>query len=83
VWSGVLDIEIDYKKNDGLLIDPLNEVSESYFKKIKNLSHGNDKSKLKIVYTAMHGVGEKFVKRAFKDFGLPGILKILIKNLLL
>jgi phosphomannomutase len=53
--------------------DPYDEVLNAYFQAIKkwNFHHdANAKSTLKIVYTAMHGVGKECATRAFQAFGL-------------
>ena len=46
--------------------------------KLKYLSDrsDNEKSTLKFVYTAMHGVGTPFAKRAFEVFGLPPFISV-------
>ncbi|KAI9493550.1 hypothetical protein BDB00DRAFT_822476 [Zychaea mexicana] len=50
------------------------EVIDNYFKDLAGLSRfrsDNEASSLKFAYTAMHGVGTPFAKRAFEVFGLP------------
>lgn len=36
----------------------------------------NEASDLKFVYTAMHGIGTPFAKRAFECFGLPPFITV-------
>lgn len=54
-----------------LLLDPFQEMYKKYFETMldvfpaKYLKY-NEEAKLKIVYTAMHGVGYEFVKRALE-----------------
>jgi len=63
----------DLHKTSSLCIDPLFEVHESYMKDIQQHCHfrdENSKSTLKITYTAMHGVGQRYAESAFKAFSL-------------
>ncbi|KAL0267139.1 UNVERIFIED_CONTAM: hypothetical protein PYX00_009491 [Menopon gallinae] len=55
------------------VVDPLAEVMVSYYARLKKLvlfSDINRSSDLRIVYTAMHGVGYKYVVEAFKTGSL-------------
>jgi len=60
--------------------DPTQQITSLYFESItKALCRYpslNGKSDLKIAYTAMHGVGERFIRRAFKDFNLPPFVAV-------
>ncbi|KAG2216869.1 hypothetical protein INT45_009400 [Circinella minor] len=54
-------------------------VIDNYFKDLAELSRfrsDNEKSTLKFTYTAMHGVGAPFAKRAFEVFGLPPFITV-------
>ncbi|RIA98178.1 hypothetical protein C1645_798393, partial [Glomus cerebriforme] len=56
-----------------LCIDNVKEISDFYFEELKALSNhreDNASSKVKFVYTAMHGVGTPVAKRAFETFSL-------------
>ncbi|KAI8378453.1 hypothetical protein BD560DRAFT_390473 [Blakeslea trispora] len=49
-------------------------VIDSYFEEVEQLCQNrsdNESSPVKFAYTAMHGVGTPFAKRAFACFGLP------------
>lgn len=53
-------------------VDPLDEVRKEYFSHVKNAvvtPSANLNSPLKFTYTAMHGVGYKYVAEAFKIAG--------------
>ncbi|GBB97055.1 hypothetical protein RclHR1_02900018 [Rhizophagus clarus] len=63
--------DTDLVDNNPLCIDNVKEISDFYFEELKELSqHGEDNasSKIKFVYTAMHGVGTSVAKRAFEVF---------------
>ncbi|PRP84723.1 hypothetical protein PROFUN_07825 [Planoprotostelium fungivorum] len=71
------DVEeyLPHKSLDGSLIDPTSEVENEYYSRIA-ASHcyhraDNEKSKTRVVYTPMHGVGAHWAERAFTSFGLP------------
>jgi len=63
-----------------LLKDPTDDINVHYFKAIleKCCYHReeNKKSKMDIVFTAMHGVGKHWVARAFETFGLPPYIPV-------
>lgn len=64
---------IDICKSSQLCIDPLAEVHPDYMKTIAQHCHHRDNnatSDLKITYTAMHGVGQRYEMEAFKAFSL-------------
>ena len=51
------------------------EIDKKYIKKISKLSFlDNSKSKLKIVYTSIHGTGIRLVPKALKAFGFKNII---------
>lgn len=55
--------------NNPSVVDPLAEIMVAYYARLKQLvlfSDINRSSDLRIVYTAMHGVGYKYVAEAFK-----------------
>ncbi|CAG9798721.1 unnamed protein product [Chironomus riparius] len=78
IQNSILDNLVPFKSswnlealNSPLLHDPYDEMFASYFKKMlavippKYLSI-NEEAQLKIVYTAMHGVGYPFVEHAYE-----------------
>lgn len=56
-----------------LRVDALEAIQDAYYKEMEETlcfhKGTNGSSALKVVYTAMHGVGEPFAKRAFAVFG--------------
>ncbi|KAI9308899.1 hypothetical protein BJ944DRAFT_259452 [Cunninghamella echinulata] len=75
------DWNYDLVNTSELCVDPKNEnVIDSYFEELATLStyrDDNEKSNLKFVYTAMHGVGTPFAKRAFETFHLNPFYPVL------
>ena len=65
----------DYElvKNSSLVTDAV-PIVEKYFEKVKAVSffgtNQNKKQNVTFCYTAMHGVGLEFAKKAFQVFGL-------------
>lgn len=72
-----------------LCLDPTADVAEAYLAAIRKWSfmhHGQtcdadeqsnqDREPIKVVYTALHGVGGKSVESAFAAFGLPPIIPV-------
>ncbi|KAI8374330.1 uncharacterized protein BYT42DRAFT_547388 [Radiomyces spectabilis] len=63
-----------------LCSDPTDEgVIDSYFEEVSALCkfrEDNEKTPVKFVYTAMHGVGYPFAKRAYECFGLPPFITV-------
>lgn len=58
------------------VIDPMDAVSTAYFSRIKETNCFVDpavvsKTPLKFTYTSLHGVGHKFITRAFQECGFP------------
>lgn len=56
--------------NNPSYIDPLNDILESYFSKLKEdilYPEINTKTKLKFTYTPMHGVGRDYMAMAFDN----------------
>ncbi|CAI2166348.1 14746_t:CDS:10 [Funneliformis geosporum] len=59
--------------NSPLCIDNVKEISDAYFEELRGISYhskDNISSKVKFVYTAMHGVGTPMAKKAFETFSL-------------
>lgn len=64
-----------------LLFDPFKEMNEKYFVEyLKNVPktflENNSQTKLKFVYTAMHGVGYPAIEQMFKVSGLPPVISV-------
>lgn len=60
-------------------IDPLNDVMKEYYEKLKEASLSpavNAKSTVKFTYTAMHGVGYKYMKEAFNITGFKPFIAV-------
>ena len=61
-----------------LLVDATDEITDAYFASIREKccfhADTNADAKMKVTYTAMHGVGAKFVTRAFQTFNLPAFV---------
>eukprot|EP00126_Sphaerothecum_destruens_P010921 Sdes_comp20824_c0_seq2m17384 len=67
--------EIKIRKNKSLCYDPLDDVMKSYYQDMKSsLSFLSQEEKsasaVRFVYTAMHGVGYVYAKKAFQAFQL-------------
>ncbi|EGG18327.1 phosphoglucomutase [Cavenderia fasciculata] len=74
-------INIDKLLSSELVNDPLETISNAYFSKIYSYSVKNRSTPLelaneKVVYTAMHGVGGDYVKKAFETFKLPPYVEV-------
>ena len=66
--------DINTDKNQDLIEIISKKIDRSYLNKIKNLSMLNNKeSKLKIVYTPLHGTGITQVPNALKIFGFKNV----------
>ncbi|OAD08840.1 hypothetical protein MUCCIDRAFT_176147 [Mucor lusitanicus CBS 277.49] len=65
----------DLASTSDLVSDPTDQgVIDAYFEEVEALcknKQDNQDTQVKFVYTAMHGVGTPFAKRAFACFGLP------------
>ncbi|KAI8983747.1 hypothetical protein BDB01DRAFT_843111 [Pilobolus umbonatus] len=63
-----------------LVSDPTDEgIIDDYFEEVKALCayrEDNETTHLKFTYTAMHGVGTPFAKRAFEAFSLPEFIPV-------
>ncbi|EKE43006.1 phosphoglucomutase/phosphomannomutase family protein [Entamoeba nuttalli P19] len=65
------------------VIDPLADVSAEYYKQMMlTIPHFEcpEQPKVKYVYTAMHGVGSKYVQDAFKTAKLPQPILVPLQN---
>lgn len=71
-------------RSSPLCIDNLEEMKAAYFKEMaETLCYhraDNGKSDLKIVYTAMHGVGTPFTTKAFEMFGHKELIMVPEQN---
>ncbi|KAF7723588.1 Phosphoglucomutase-3 [Apophysomyces ossiformis] len=72
--------DYDLATKSELCGDPTNEgVIDAYFAEVTSQSkfrEDNEKTNVRFVYTAMHGVGGPFAKRAFESFGLPEFIPV-------
>lgn len=65
------------------LQDPFKEMTELYYNKlyenipIRFITDFNEKSDLKFVYTAMHGVGYPYVKKCFEKAKLKSLVPVM------
>lgn len=63
-----------------LRTDPYDDIIENYYKDLENYVVGDKNSlassKLKLTYTPMHGVGQKFMKKSFGVFGLNPFISV-------
>jgi phosphomannomutase len=71
-------------RSSSLCVDCLEEIKTAYFKEMVNTlcfqPEKNSKSDLKIVYTAMHGVGTPFTTKAFEVFGHKPLIMVPQQN---
>ena len=78
-WEGVWD-EPSSSSSSSSIKDPLAEVNETYHDTIRKLSflsaESKATSKLRITYTAMHGVGWRACERAYTSFGLQPFVPV-------
>ncbi|KAG1656330.1 hypothetical protein FOA52_006662 [Chlamydomonas sp. UWO 241] len=62
-----------------LVSDPTHEVEADYFRRLETLhfrSSSDNAAAAPVVYTAMHGVGAPFVRRAFEVMGLQAPVQV-------
>jgi phosphoglucomutase/phosphopentomutase len=75
-WSTSWDIStVDGSR----VIDPFDDVSPAYFAQLKRLcrySGISSSTPIRVAYTAMHGVGARYVVKAFEQFGLPAYIPV-------
>lgn len=78
IWDG---FDITCKNIASKTENPYDRILELYNDKIQVYSSNQESNgeiyQEKIVYTAMHGVGAKFVEEAFKSFNLPPYIPVL------
>jgi len=71
---------VEEVENNKLTRDPTKEIHESYMREIGKRytfhKDENSKAKLRVTYTAMHGVGAKFASAALKAFNLPPYIPV-------
>ncbi|XP_038055710.1 glucose 1,6-bisphosphate synthase-like [Patiria miniata] len=63
--------------------DPLDEIMQVYLEDMQNKIYDrelNVNCPVRITYTAMHGVGTEYVKRAVEAIGLPPIIDVVEQN---
>ncbi|KAI9592253.1 hypothetical protein BDF19DRAFT_484580 [Syncephalis fuscata] len=66
-----------------LCSDPIEEVSNAYYDSLTSLicdRTANATCSVRFAYTAMHGVGEPFARRAFETFGLPAYASVEVQR---
>lgn len=59
--------------------DPFDEIMEHYFLDLKTYCTSytdNSNSSVRITYTPMHGVGQRFMTQSFKTFGLSPFISV-------
>lgn len=70
----------DLVDTSDLVTDPTDlGIIDAYFEEVEHLCQtkaDNQATSIKFVYTAMHGVGAPFAKRAFTCFGLPDFIPV-------
>lgn len=65
--------------NNQLYFDVTTKIADAYYESIATLSNNqsnNTANPVKIVYTAMHGVGYQWVRRAFDVFNHPTLVPV-------
>ena len=67
-------------ETDELLSDPLDEMLNAYTRLVGEKycwrREQNQRAKLRVTYTAMHGVGAKWAAKALEAFGLPAYIPV-------
>ncbi|KAK3928657.1 Phosphoglucomutase-2 [Frankliniella fusca] len=77
-WDTSRDISV-LQSDKNKCLDPLDEVTTIYFEHLKNAlltPTVNASSPLKFTYTAMHGVGYKYMKEAFQIAGFKPFIAV-------
>ena len=73
--------DISNVQSNKLVFDPMSDVVAAYYTRLSQtlcrFKHQNEKPMLKIAYTAMHGVGQPWAKKAFEAFSLPPFVSVL------
>ncbi len=73
-------IDVAHLLASPLVSDPTANVSAAFYSRIQEWNfhvHANRASKLKIVFTPMHGVGGKWASKAFAAFSLPDFFPVM------
>eukprot|EP01132_Coremiostelium_polycephalum_P007945 gene7945-9775_t len=72
------NINIDKLLSSELVSDPMEKVYKEYFDRIERYTvrHNKQMAREKIVYSAMHGVGGEYTKRAFEVFALDPFIAV-------
>lgn len=77
-WDESRDTSI-LQSNKNMCLDPLEEIMTNYFEQLKSVLLSptvNATSPLKFTYTAMHGVGYKYMKEAFHIAGFQPFIAV-------
>mmetsp|Transcript_14812 Transcript_14812/g.22304 ORF Transcript_14812/g.22304 Transcript_14812/m.22304 type:complete len:605 (+) Transcript_14812:24-1838(+) len=75
-----------YVFSNPLFVDVTDDIASTYYSSIQRLSSGPTSARmpLKIAYTAMHGVGAKWIERAFSVMNsvncLPGVIPVPVQE---
>ena len=78
-WEGVWDLGtiLSNGEKSGILNDPFDKTSEDYLKSLELLNYNvPNTDSVKFAYTAMHGVGHKYVVAAFDRMGFNEITPV-------
>jgi phosphomannomutase len=73
VWKDVLNVNLE--DNESLLVGIGDSIPKLYFEQIQRLSQ-KISCKENITYTAMHGVGTKWIDLACEAFKIPTFIKV-------
>ena len=69
--------QINFNYNSELIYEIDDEIDKKYVKKIQSLSvYDNSKSKLKIIFSSLHGTGITQIPNALKAFGFKNISSV-------
>ena len=69
--------QINFNYNSKLIKEIDDEIDKKYIKKIQSLSvYDNSKSKLKIIFSSLHGTGITQIPNALKAFGFKNISSV-------
>lgn len=77
-WAESRDTSL-LKADNPKYLDPLPEVMQEYYGRLKQAlvsTSANEKSSVKFTYTAMHGVGYKYMKEAFQISGFKPFIPV-------
>jgi len=69
--------QINFNFNNDLIVEIDSEIDKKYIEKIQSLSlYDNSKSKLKIIFSSLHGTGITQIPHALKAFGFKNIISV-------